>query len=485
MKEHQKNRTTPHIADPIDIRPVKQLLAHLGDQALDFLMVTPSLSLQPDPANSKFRSPSLAMAYILASVKKAGFSVKYVDMDACLVTVDRLVDYVQRAGPRLIGFTAVTITVKAAALIAERIKQICPECLICLGGVHATMAPRDTLTEFPVFDFLVRGEGEQVIPALLRRLDTQVPDLSGMEGVITQGGDALTWCRVEDIEALPFPAWEEFELARYPGVDIHRTRRELPVITARGCPYDCCFCCRQPGMRKVRRRSVSTIMEELIVNITDFRAEAIYFADETFTFNRDFARELCQAMIDAGLPRRIRWSCSTRVDKTDPDLFHLMRRAGCYDVFFGFESADDALLEVSGKGITTAQIRRAVHLARQAGLAVHGCFILGLPGETEATIEKAWQFAKELDLRGVSFPIAVPFPGTRLHAMAEAGEYGLRITSRNWDYYGKQYPGVMEQGSLTIEKLLYYQQKSYLNHPVKWDYPWPEDALDRFKAEVE
>jgi radical SAM superfamily enzyme YgiQ (UPF0313 family) len=125
-----------------------------------------------------------------------------------------------------------------------------------------------------------------------------------------------------------------------------------------------------------------------------------------------------------------------------------------------------------------------VHMAREAGLAVHGCFILGLPGETEQTIEKGWQMARELDVRGVSFPIAVPFPGTGLRAMAERGEYGLRITSHNWDDYGKQYPGVMEQGDLTIEKLLYYQQKSYLNHPIKWDYPWPEDELDRTKKQT-
>ena len=97
------------------------------------------------------------------------------------------------------------------------------------------------------------------------------------------------------------------------------------------------------------------------------------------------------------------------------------------------------------------------------------------------TIEKAWKLAKELDIRGTSFPIAVPFPGTRLRAMAERGEYGLRITSNNWEDYGKQYPGVMEQGELTVETCLFYQQKSYLNHPVKWDYDWPEDELDRTK----
>jgi anaerobic magnesium-protoporphyrin IX monomethyl ester cyclase len=234
-------------------------------------------------------------------------------------------------------------------------------------------------------------------------------------------------------------------------------------------------------MRKVRYRSVESIIEELTRNIEKFGAEAMIFVDETFTISKVLTTKICEAIIAKGLNRRMRWSCSTRVDGADMETFRLMRRAGCYDVFFGFESGDDRLLELAGKRITTDQMRTAVKLAKDADLAVHGCFILGLPGETEETIEKAWQLAKQLDIRGISFPIAVPFPGTKLHAMAKREEYGLRILSRNWDDYGKQYPGVMEQGELTVEKLLYYQQKSCLHHPIKSGYKWPEDELDRVR----
>ncbi len=465
------------------IRTTEEILAPVRDGTLDYLMVTPSLVLFPDPANSRLRSPSLAVGYILAGVKQEGFTVRYVDMEACLITVERLLDFVVQNRPLLVGFTAVTTTVKAAARVANRIKEKCPDVLTCLGGVHATMIPGETLEEFPVFDFIVRGEGEEVIPEVLRRIRRRAP-FHDVPGVLVRGKDDLTSARVRDLDSLPFPAWEEFDLFRYPGVDLHRTRRELPIITARGCPYDCCFCCRQPGMRQVRYRSVASIIEELTRNVEQFGAEATLFVDETFTINRRLTTEICEALLARGFHRRMRWSCSTRVDAADAETFKLMKRAGCYDVFFGFESGDDRLLEIAGKRITTAQMREAVRRAREAGLAVHGCFILGLPGETEQTIEKAWHLAKELDLRGVSFPIAVPFPGTRLWDMANRGEYGLRILSRNWDDYGKQYPGVLEQGDLTIEKLLYYQQKSYLNHPIKWEYAWPEDELDRAKKKA-
>lgn len=460
---------------------VEQLLSPYAEGRLDYLMVTPSMALSPDPANSRHRSPSLAVGYILANVKQEGYSVKYIDMDACLVSVDRLVDFVVQNRPMLVAFTAVTTNVQAAAHITERIKGRYPDALVCLGGVHATMVPQETLAQFPVFDFLVRGEGEQVIPQVLGRLHRGQRDFDDMVGVVRPGQDDHRSALVQDLEPLPFPAWEEFDLPRYPGADLHRTRRELPIITARGCPYDCCFCCRQPGMRRVRNRSVESILDELVRNTDIFHAEAAFFVDETFTVNQQFTREICEGILKRGLHRRMRWSCSTRVDVADQDLFHLMRTAGCYDVFFGFESGDDRLLEIAGKRITTAQMKDAVAMAKQADLAVHGCFILGLPGETKETIEKAWKLAKELDIRGVSFPIAVPFPGTRLRAMAERGEYGLRITSDNWEDYGKQWPGVMEQGELSMETYLFYQQKSYLNHPLKWDYDWPEDELDRSK----
>ena len=459
----------------------EEILAPFTLGKLDLLMITPSLTLVPDPGNNRLRSPSLAVAYILANTKKEGFKVKYIDMDACLIPVDKLLKYIDRNKPRLIGLTAVTTTVKTAAEIARLIKKRHPKIPVCLGGIHTTMVPRETLKEFPCFDFLVCGEGEFVIPKVLEELKKKKPNLSGIKGVVTKDKKIIDFWLVEDINSLPYPAWEEFDLFRYPGVDLHRTKRELPMITARGCPFDCCFCCRPPGYRKIRFRSIENIMGEIIRNVEEFGAESTFFADETFTFNKQIIKDICQAILNKGLNKKMRWSCSTRVDTADYEIFKLMKQAGCYDMFFGFESGDNRILKIAGKRITTTDMKRAVKLAKKVGVAVHGCFILGLPGETEKTIEKGWKLAKKLDIRGVSFPIAVPFPGTRLRLMAEKGEYGLKILSNNWDDYGKQYPGVMEQGSLTIEKLLYMQQKSCLHHPIKWDWKWAEDSLSRSK----
>ena len=110
------------------------------------------------------------------------------------------------------------------------------------------------------------------------------------------------------------------------------------------------------------------------------------------------------------------------------------------------------MLKRCGKNFTTTHMKDAVRWAKDAGIIPSGSFIIGLPGETEETVRKSIALAQELDLYSVTFPIAVPFPGTILRKMAINHEYGLKILTNNWDDYDKQYPGVMESEDLPIEK---------------------------------
>jgi radical SAM superfamily enzyme YgiQ (UPF0313 family) len=144
-----------------------------------------------------------------------------------------------------------------------------------------------------------------------------------------------------------------------------------------------------------------------------------------------------------------------------------MKKAGCYYVFFGLESSDDVILKNIKKRITSDQIKKAVKWAKEAGLICVGSFIIGLPGETEQTVNKNIKLAQELDLYSITFPIAVPFPKTALRDMAEKHEYGLKILSNNWDDYGKQYPGVMDSDDLSIERRRELQKKAYELNPKK------------------
>ena len=139
--------------------------------------------------------------------------------------------------------------------------------------------------------------------------------------------------------------------------------------------------------------------------------EYLLIKDDTFTLRRSRTEAFCEA-----LRRRqpgLRWHCMGRVNTIDEPLLRTMRAAGLHDIFLGIESGNDAILKQCGKGITTAQARRAVEACAKLGIRTYGAFILGLPGETPATAEQTIAFACSLPLTMAGFSIMIPYPGTR------------------------------------------------------------------------
>lgn len=440
-------------------------------KSIDLLLVNPTLdyegdrkyyeSIKIEPNIPRLQPPHIGIGYLLGSAKKAGISAKYVDMIQQEVSVDHLLRLIDKHHPKIIGFTTWTIRINQAGQIAQKIKEKHPDILICAGGSHASALAKQTLEEFKSFDFIVRGEGDKIISQLFDK-----SDYSKIKGVITRNSTDFSFDRIEDIDALPFPAWEEFDLKIYPGTDPHQTNLELPMSSSRGCFGHCVFCGAPLGRKRIGR-SIDSIISEIERDILDFKCEAICFQDDTFIEDPAHTERLMNEIIKRNLNKKIKWSCETRVDIVYPELFKLMKKAGCYYVYIGMESADDQILKNIGKNIVVEQIKHAVSWIKDAGIIPAGSFILGLPGETMETAEKSIYLAKELNLYSTPFPIAVPFPGTPLRKMAEMGKYGLKILTNNWDDYGKQYPGVMESKNLSIDELRELQKKAYEVNPKK------------------
>lgn len=442
---------------------------------VDLLLVNPSADYTKDQKDILTRrveedvaiqnSPSPGIASLLSTAKHNNLNAKFIDMVAGSISIDKLLQYINISKSTLIGFTALTVQIKSAGFIAKEIKKQFPDILICVGGIHATTMPKETLEEFDAFDFVVCGEGELVVLNIFDNLKKGIP-LSTIKGVVTKGKTDFSFDVIKDLDSLPFPAWEELDLNKYGGIYPHRTKLELPMWTSRGCPFDCIFCTRPHGRHR-RHRSITSVISEIERNINEFGCESIAFIDETFIADLKWSCELFNSIIRKGINKKIIWSCETRVNIASPELFHLMKETGCYYIFFGLESADDAILHNARKKITISQIKKAVNWAKDAGIIVSGSFIIGLPGETEETVRKSIELAQELDLYSVTFPIAVPYPGTVLRKMAINREYGLRILSNDWDDYDKQYPGIMESEQLNIGKRRELQKLAYTLNPKK------------------
>jgi radical SAM superfamily enzyme YgiQ (UPF0313 family) len=405
------------------------------------------------------------MAYIAAVLREAGFAVRYIDGDAEDLSAAETARRALADGPLYVGLTAPTALVKSAAVVAEAMKQLAPHTPIVLGGYHATVLPEDSLREFAAFDVVVVGEGEPAAVELAQALAAG-QDLAGIAGLVWREGETIhtnpprTEC--VDLNALPLPAWDLFPLPSYQAhYSTDRTIIELPVNTGRGCAGKCNFCARVSGSR-VRRRTAESILAEIEDNVSRHGARAIVFMDESFSHDKKLVRQVCEGMIARGLSEKIYWLCQTRIDSVDRPTLDLMARAGCRHLSFGVESGDDDILRSVHKGVDKDRIRRAVREAREAGIKVDNFFILGLPGETRATIGVTTRFAVELDSDFANFFILVPYPGTEVHEMAKRGEAGLRLLTTDWDLYGIQMGRALELETIARSQLERLQFWAYL-----------------------
>ena len=363
--------------------------------------------------------PPLGLAYLAAVLEREGHEVSVHDF-GLRPDVSSLDQVKEVAGfdPQLVGITAMTNTYHAAVETAELVKEHVG-CPLVIGGPHATVFP-ERVTRETFVDYLVYGEGEDTLTELVCALETEGPYPSGRTLAAIRGlcymRDGDVKCSPErplirDLDGLPIPARHLFDLGAYP-LYAPNGERMITVLSSRGCPYNCSYCFKGIVGRTYRQRSPDSIMAELRQIVGRYGVTNIYFIDDLFTTNRQRLKAITQRIIDEDL--NIRWQCLGRVDRVDPEVLDLMYQSGCRQIHYGIESGNDEILRAVGKRITKDQVRQAVTWTAQTNIRSKGYFMLGLPGDTEATMRQTIDFAADLDLDDAMFSLTTPFPGTRL-----------------------------------------------------------------------
>jgi len=286
---------------------------------------------------------------------------------------------------------------------------------IVLGGPHATVYPQRVMNESPVIDYVVRGEGEETFLALVQALDAGGKDVGTIQGLTFRlRGEIISTpdrALIQDLDSLPFPARHLFELGRY-GLCTPEGQPMFTLLSSRGCPYNCAYCFKGIVGRTYRQRSPDNILSEIRQVIEQYGARNFYFIDDLFTIDLRRLHLIADQLITEKLD--IRWQCLGRVDRVNAEVLRKMYLAGCRRIHYGIESGNQGILQRIGKGIQLEQVRKAVRWAKEAGLQVKGYFMLGLPGDTEQTMQQTVDLAIELDLDEAMFSLTTPFPGTRL-----------------------------------------------------------------------
>lgn len=417
------------------------------------LLVNPPPRMRVD----QFDTPDfgrVGLAYLAAMLRRdPAVAVAVVDARLERLRHDEVLDRARRFGPDVVGLTAFTNEVRSAARVARGVKRLLPGAVTVLGGPHVSALPEATLEEFPEFDVGVVGEGEHTLDALAHALDRREA-LDGIPGLVfRRGGHPLRTAEranEPDLDRFPRPAWELMP----------PSRRAL-LVTQRGCPYACNFC-QNPAGRRVRQHSAARVVADVEWLLTHQGTEEIMVCDEIFTVDAPRTEALLDAMIAAGLGRRVRWWAQTHVNTASRALFEKMRAAGCYRVGLGVETGDPDAMRAMHKGISPARVIAARRMAAEAGLPVEGLFILGHPHETWRSALRTVDFAAALDPEIPVFSTMVPYPGTEVAAMAARGEGGYRLLSRDWDDYINQLGHSLAFEHLSRRQLELIQMYGYL-----------------------
>lgn len=361
-------------------------------------------------------TPPLGIGYLSSYLKKHGFDVIIIDGLRDNLDLKSMVKKILAEKPDFVGITCLTAFYIEVVKLSKILKK--HDLKVVIGGVHPSFLPFQTLKDSKA-DFVVCGEGEIALLKLLKAKfnANKIPGVYSLKNIKSK--TFVVKAKPEtNLDKLPFPDWEQIDPRTYPQAPHGAIAKNFPIgiiMTTRGCPYMCSFCASPKFYdRKIRFRSVNNVIAEIKYLVKNFDIKEVHFEDDNLTMKRSHVEKLCKSIIKNKI--EISWACPNgiRADKVDEKILKLMKKAGCYFVAFGIESANPQILKNIHKLESIETIRKAIELANKAGIECQGFFIFGLPGETKETIQESVDFAKNSKLTRAQFIILDVIPGSEL-----------------------------------------------------------------------
>jgi radical SAM superfamily enzyme YgiQ (UPF0313 family) len=357
--------------------------------------------------------PPLELMYAAAYLRERGHEAVIVEANIRHWPHERTAARVKEYAPDLVLIPSVSFGIASDKRLASLVRAAVPRAKIVFSGPRVTFRPEEVLADGTA-DYVAMGELELPLAGILEgRAGDNVARLES--GRIVTGSRTLL-----GLDELALPARDLIDNSAYRYAIFNRGNPVTSMTVSRGCPYGkCAFCHSQLySLGQVRYRSLDAIKEELR-QIAAYGIGEIFFRDQVFTADRELTERICGHMIDSRM--RIPWRAETRVDYVDRELLALMRRAGCYQLSFGFETGCQAALDLNNKGITVEQSYRAARWAKEAGIETVGLFIYGMPGETGESLRRQLRFALDLRVDYANFEAIYFMPGSPIYNKAAQG----------------------------------------------------------------
>lgn len=421
------------------------------------------------------------LAHAAAVLDAAGFSIHLYDCPAADIDATTFIQELGTFAPDLCVVETSTASWESDGDVARQIKAALPTTRVCMVGTHVTALWNETLEQFAAVDFVAIGEYDHIVRDLAVALEQRKTDatflatipalaLRDAEGTCVRGPVRPP---IEDVDALPWiapiykrflnPRHYYFSLASYPMV---------MLIGGRGCQAKCTYCVYPQVMHghRYRTRSPASIVGEMKwIQDNMPEVQEIVFEDDTFTADRAFARDVAALVKQHGVT--LKWFANVRVN-IDRETLALMADAGFRCCATGFESGDALLLKNMWKGQSLDQAKAFVNDARDLGILVHGCFMVGFPGETTETMAKTLDLALELRPDSAQFYPVMPFPGTSYFDWARSNGYLATERYSEWLDEAGAHRCIVNLPGLSASEIDEFCERAYRRFYFRPSYLW-------------
>ncbi|MBN3035926.1 MAG: B12-binding domain-containing radical SAM protein [Bacteroidales bacterium] len=373
----------------------------------------------------RYKTIHLGLAYLAAYSRKLHKNLSFTVLDTRVATAKETRMFFSSSFD-LIGITVFSPVYYEVIEVFHRVKRSFSGVPVCLGGPYVTTIMEDIFIKTPA-DYAVYGEGEITFSELIDHLEGR-REITDIRGLMFRGLDGTVQTNpprshIQNMDDIPFPAWDIFPMDRYP---LHR------IVTSRGCPFSCAWCNSSSIWNWTYRvRSPENVVEEIELLLKNYGKKIIVFGDNSFNIHLGRVDRFCDILIRKGI--RILWSASIRADMMTQELAYKMKESGCYNASIGIESANNEILAQMNKCTTIEKITEGVRMMKKAGIEVMSQYVIGSPFETLDNVKESIEYARNSECDYSNFYTVLPFRGTPQWDYVE--KYGTFYTREIHDFH--------------------------------------------------
>ena len=386
----------------------------------------------------KLAVPPLGLAYMAASLKKAGYEVNILDTlvegynnenanDSTIIyglDDNAIKKKVLEFNPDLIGVSCIFSNRSAEALNICRIaKTTIPDVHVLLGGQHPTGMP-ELINEKNV-DYILSGETDNSILQLIKTVNAN-DNLLEIDGIIIKRGEKIyknSKRDYPDVKILPYPSWELLDMNKYWNIGMSdyevnqkSIKKFMILISSRGCPHSCYFCTASlMSGRRYREREIDDVVSEIGLYKEKYGISEVHFWDDNFFVNKQRLKKLLIRLMQEFPEMEFQSPSGSEINALDEEVIELLAKAGFKKVFLAVESPNEEIQDkLIDKRVDLKRIPYLIKIIHKHGMIAEGSFMVGFPGETKEQIDNTFKSVKTFNFDRISISIVNPLPGTSL-----------------------------------------------------------------------